>query len=84
MQGKLCSVGVSPNQKRLFFYDVSQGLHIEIIDRRERELRHLVRLVDAEGNPVKIPAGSHFVELASEHCVNLLDQYLRPHEAVPA
>ena len=49
MLGQLCTVGDLPNIKRVFYYFTRGSLFIELIDRRNKDLKHLVRLVDAEG-----------------------------------
>lgn len=63
--------------KRVFYYDTSRGLHIELIDRRNKDLKHVVRLVDAEGKPVPVPTGARFEHVCSDYGVNLLDNHLR-------
>ena len=80
MKGQLCTIGLLPNAVRVFFYDITKGLHIEIIDRRNRDMKHLVQLVDADGNPVPIPSGARFVHVRSDECLNLLEHHLRAEE----
>lgn len=76
--GQLCTIGDFPNVSRLFFYAVSRyGLFIEQIDRRHRERKHLVVLLDRHGTPVPIPEGSYFAHVASGEEMNLLENRLR-------
>ena len=63
--------------KRVFYYDVSKGLHIELIDRRNKDQKHVVQLVDENDQPVPIPVGARFRHVCSEFGSNLLDNHLR-------
>ena len=83
MRGHICTFGVHPNITRLFYYargGQSESLYVEVIDRRNRDVRHLVRLVDQEGKPVKLPKGCVFEHVSSAEELHLLDNYLRRHE----
>lgn len=77
MRGQLCTFGSGELLKKIFFYCTSPGLFLEVIDRRNRNTKHLVRLVDPQGNLVPVPEGSHFEHVASGEEVNLLENYLR-------
>jgi hypothetical protein len=77
MFGQLCTIGSLPNLARVFYYSVAYGLHIEIIDRRNRDTRHLVLLVDSEGVPIPIPKGARFVHVGSETGADILDNHVR-------
>lgn len=77
VQGQLCTVGTLPNLSRLFYYVAAKTLLLEIIDRRNRDLKHLVQLVTAEGEPIAIPPGARFVHVRSEECLNLLEHHLK-------
>lgn len=71
-------IGELPNPVRLFYYGISpHGLHVEIIDRRNRDKKHLVVLVDENGDPVTIPQGSRFQHVSSGEEMNLLENRLR-------
>ncbi len=77
LKGQLCTVGVYPNLTRLFFYSVSAlGLHIEMIDRRNREVKHLLVLVDEHGAPVPLPENCRLAHIESQECNNLLENHL--------
>lgn len=75
--GQLCTVGEDANLKRVFYYDVTDVLHIELIDRRNKDLKHVVVLVDEDDKPLKLPSGCRFVHVCSEYGSNLLDNHLR-------
>lgn len=75
--GSLCTAGSLPNLTRVFYYCASPHLLIEVIDRRQRSLKHLVMLVDEEGEPVPIPPGARFVHVESDADRDLLDIYVR-------
>ncbi|WP_145423041.1 hypothetical protein [Symmachiella dynata] len=67
---------------RVFYYSTSPQLLIEIIDRRKRDLKHLVRLVDRDGNPVLVPEGCRFEHIQSDECDNLLEHYAKDQERI--
>lgn len=77
MQGQLCTVG---DFEKLFYYAVQPILLIEVLKKRHGvPKKHLVRLVDGDGKPVKIPEGSRFEHVNSGEETDLLDIYLRSH-----
>lgn len=80
MLGQLCVIGTLPNATRVFYYSIVQGLHIELIDRRNRDLKHVVRLVAEDGTLIPIPKGARFEHVRSEECMNLLDHHLKSEE----
>lgn len=76
MRGQLCMFGTSEKMTKVFYYSTSPLL-IEVIDRRNRELKHLVRLVDGDGNQVELPEGCRFEHVRSDEELNLLENHLR-------
>ena len=88
-KGVLCTIGVIPNLTRLFFYSAGPlGLFIEMIDRRNRDLKHLLQLVDEHGRPVPIPENCRLAHIESQEANNLLENHLsrisREHETAKA
>lgn len=76
-KGQLASVGLYPNLTRLFYYSAGVlGVFIELIDRRNRDLKHLLVLVDAKGTPVTLPDGCRFAPVESLEQNNLLENHL--------
>lgn len=75
--GQLATVGVLPNLRRLFYYCVVSSLFIEIIDRKQRDTKHLMKLVDQEGNDIALPEGCRFIHVSSGEEMNLLENHLR-------
>lgn len=76
-KGQLCTVGILPNITRLFYYSVSQlGLFVEVIDRRNRDMKHLLVLVDEHGTPVPLPIGCRFMHVESMESNNILENHL--------
>jgi hypothetical protein len=73
-------VGPDANPAKIFYYADVKVLHVEIIDRRNCDLKHLLQLVDADGVPVPIPADARFRHVMSDECLNLLDHHLRHEE----
>jgi hypothetical protein len=79
MRGQLCTVG--DGMERLFYFAANPILLIEILKKRHGiEKKYLVRLVDAEGNPVQLPQGCRFEYVDAGERTDLLDIYLRSHE----
>lgn len=79
MVGQLATVGVLPNLRRLFYYSAATSLFIEIIDRKQRDTKHLMKLVDRDGNDVALPEGCRFIHVSSGEEMNLLENHLREH-----
>ena len=73
-------IGPETNPSRIFYYAIASALYLEIIDKRNRDLKHVVRLVDVDGAPIALPPGARFEHVRSDECLNLLDHHLRSEE----